>query len=106
MNPNREDLPFQLALTKPNDERAGFLDRECRNDAALRARLNALLAAHDQPDELLGAAAEGAAPTMKLDFVEEMKDEGVGERIGRYKILERSKPTDLNHGGATQRLHR
>jgi hypothetical protein len=37
MNSNREERLFQLALMKPTIERAEFLDRECRKDAALRA---------------------------------------------------------------------
>src|SRR5262245_19460907 len=37
--------------------RAAYLDMECRGDAALRARVEALLRAHDQPDSLLDAPA-------------------------------------------------
>ena len=51
MNPTREEALFQLALTKPAAERAALLDRECDGDAALRQRLEALLAAHEQPDD-------------------------------------------------------
>jgi hypothetical protein len=50
MNPNHEELLFQLALTKTAVERAAWLDRECGEDAALRLRLEALLAAHEQPE--------------------------------------------------------
>lgn len=68
MNPNREELLFRLALTKPAAERAAWLDRECGDDKALRARLQALLAAHEQPateldsvrrDELHESPAKG-----------------------------------------------
>ncbi len=34
MNPNLEELLFQLALTKPVAERATWLDRECGTDPA------------------------------------------------------------------------
>ncbi|HEY1662462.1 MAG TPA: serine/threonine-protein kinase [Verrucomicrobiae bacterium] len=88
MNPNREELLFQLALTKPATDRAAFLERECAGDAALRARLEALLAAHDAPDELIPAAKPGAKATIKLEL-EDAPDEVVGQKIGRYKILER-----------------
>lgn len=90
MNPNREELLFQLALTKLGDERADFLARECRNDAALRARLEALLAAHEQPDELLGEGAAHATiePTMKIECAEERADEAVGQKIGRIRKAE------------------
>ena len=88
MNPNREELLFQLALTKSADERAEFLDRECRGDAALRARLEALLTAHEQPDTLLATQTDTARPTIKLDLAD-APDEAVGQTLGRYKLLER-----------------
>ena len=87
-NPTREELLFQLALTKPADERAEFLDRECRADATLRARLEALLAAHEQPDPLLATKDEPARPTIKLELTD-APDEAVGQTLGRYKLLER-----------------
>src|SRR6185295_11360466 len=83
MNQNREELLFQLALTKPADERAAWLERECADDKALCARVAALLAAHDQPDELLAAPDEGAAPTLKIEFAEDPADEVIGQKIGR-----------------------
>ena len=43
MNPNREELLFQLALSKPAAKRAAWLDAECEGDSALRQRLDALL---------------------------------------------------------------
>ncbi len=53
MNPTREEALFGLALTKPAADRAAWLDRECGDDKALRARLEALLAAHEQPETVL-----------------------------------------------------
>ena len=47
MNSNREDMENSGGFIKE------FLDRDCEADAGLRARLEALLAAHDQPNELL-----------------------------------------------------
>jgi hypothetical protein len=46
MPPANEEALFALALTKPDAERAAWLDREWGDDKALRARLEALLAAH------------------------------------------------------------
>ena len=57
MNPNREELLFGLALTKPATERAAFLDRECGADDALRQRLESLLAAHEASNELQATKA-------------------------------------------------
>jgi eukaryotic-like serine/threonine-protein kinase len=90
MNSNREEAIFALALTKPAAERAAFLDRECGDDAALRQRLEALLAAHDEPDKL---SPKGAPATMKLDLPD-APDEAVGQTLGRYKLMER-----LGEGG-------
>ena len=64
MNPNREELLFQLALSKPAAKRAAWLDAECDGDAALRQRLEALLAAHEQPETLLATQADTASGSM------------------------------------------
>jgi hypothetical protein len=85
----RQEALFAAALQRPTPEQAAFLDGACHGDAALRARLGALLAAHVQLDQLFNAPAEGAAPTMKLEFAEEPADEAVGQTLGRYKLLER-----------------
>jgi serine/threonine protein kinase len=54
----------------------------------LRSRLDALLAAHEQPETLLVTQAESARPTIKLDLAD-APDEAVGQTLGRYKLLER-----------------
>jgi eukaryotic-like serine/threonine-protein kinase len=56
LDPNRVKTLFFAALDLPPDERAAFLARECGADAALRARLDELLAAHDE------SATDGAPP--------------------------------------------
>src|SRR6185503_687705 len=87
----REAALFALALEKPVAERAAFLQAVCGADGALRQRLETLLAAHDQPDELLGDAASKPTvkATMKIEFAEEPPDEAVGQTLGRYKLLKR-----------------
>ena len=45
MTPSREEALFALALEKPADKRAAFLDVMCEGDPALRRSLDALLAA-------------------------------------------------------------
>ncbi len=84
----REEALFAAALAKPLAERAAFLDGACHGAPALRTRLEALLAAHEQPDELLAAPADAARPTIKLDLAD-APDEAVGQTLGRYKLLER-----------------
>ncbi|MDA1275860.1 MAG: serine/threonine-protein kinase [Verrucomicrobia bacterium] len=51
---DREAALFALAVEKPVAERAAFLQAVCGNDNALRQRLEALLDAHDQPEDVLG----------------------------------------------------
>ena len=87
MNPNQEELLFQLALSKSAAKRAAWLDAECEGDPALRQRLEALLAAHDQPDNRALTQADAAQPSMTLELAE-APDEAVGQTLGRYKLLE------------------
>ena len=88
MNSSPEEALFALALAKPVEKRAAFLDAMCEGDLALRQRLEALLAAHDQPETVLATQAEAARPTIKLDLAD-APDEAVGQTLGRYKLLER-----------------
>ncbi len=62
-------------------------------DPALRQRLDALLAAHEAPDEVLAKNAPAVKATIKLELGE-APDEAVGQILGRYKLMER-----LGEGG-------
>jgi eukaryotic-like serine/threonine-protein kinase len=84
MNSSPEEALFQLALAKPADKRVALLDAMCECDSALRARLEALLAAHEQP----------AADDRSTALDEVKLTEGAGAVIGRYKLLEK-----LGEGG-------
>ena len=66
------------------DKRDAFLKDACLGDPALRQRLKARLAAHDNPEPLPPAVAA----TIKLDLAD-AGDEAVGRIIGRYKVLEK-----------------
>jgi len=68
MNPNREEVLFALALEKPAEKRAAFLEVMCEGDSALHARLEALLAAHERP-ETLATQAESARPTLQRNLI-------------------------------------
>src|SRR5262245_58107483 len=86
----REEALFVAALARLTAERTAFLDGACHGEPALRQRLEALLAAHDRPDEVLDASADvSTSATVKVDILEEPADEGVGHKIGHYKILEK-----------------
>jgi tRNA A-37 threonylcarbamoyl transferase component Bud32/tetratricopeptide (TPR) repeat protein len=52
-----EETLFERALSIPEGERAAFLDRECAGDPALRARVEALLAADAAAHSPLDAAS-------------------------------------------------
>src|SRR3954468_22260264 len=83
----REAALFQAASQLAGEARGLFLDGACAADSSLRTRLEALLAAHDQPEGLLTDTASRPA-TMKLEL-SDAPDETVGQKIGRYKILEK-----------------
>jgi WD40 repeat protein/serine/threonine protein kinase len=88
MTPSREEALFALALEKPVEKRPAFLEAMCEGDPALRARLEALLSAHEQSEGVLVESASAAKATMKIEFADVL-DETVGQKIGRYKILEK-----------------
>lgn len=88
MNLTRAEALFARALEKPADKRPAFLDAMCEGDSALRQRLEALLAAHEQPDAALAIVATNVKATMKIEFAD-LPDEAMGQTLGCYKLLER-----------------
>ena len=84
----REAALFALALEKPLAERTAFLQAVCGGDDTLRRRLEALLAAHEQPANLLPTQIEADRPTVKLEFGD-IPGEAVGQTIDHYKLLEK-----------------
>jgi WD40 repeat protein/serine/threonine protein kinase len=84
----REAALFQAAVQLTGGARVSFLDNACRDDPALRQRLDALLAAHEQSQGVLAESTLGAKGTMKIEFTD-APDETVGQKIGHYKILEK-----------------
>ncbi len=60
------------------DDRRAYLDRVCAEDGPMRAKLEALLAAHARPQRLIDTAVD-ASPTV-LERPE--------TQIGPYKLLE------------------
>jgi tetratricopeptide (TPR) repeat protein len=78
---SREEEIFAEALALAGAERVAFLDRVCGGAAALRARVEALLAAHAEAERQL------SSPLVIRDLV--APEEKAGDRIGRYKLLEK-----------------
>jgi serine/threonine protein kinase len=77
----REEALFTAASKLPPSERGAFLESVCQGNLPLRQRLEALLAAHEQPDALPPAPVESPG----LEPVEEPP----GRMVGRYKLMEK-----------------
>ncbi|MBP1637111.1 MAG: stkP 2 [Acidobacteria bacterium] len=60
---------FNAALERQAGERAGFLDRECGGDQALRAEVASLLAAHEDADAFLEAPAAVSEKLVEAEAV-------------------------------------
>jgi serine/threonine protein kinase/tetratricopeptide (TPR) repeat protein len=91
----REEALFRAAIElRSGLERQAFLDQACGADVPMRQRLEALVAAHDQPGDPLSLPPESLHSSLKLDFSHLPPAEGVGQMIGRYKLLEK-----LGEGG-------
>jgi hypothetical protein len=78
-----EWIIHQAQLRSPA-ERAAFLDGACAGDLALHRRLEALLAAQDQPDPLQATPVAASRATVKVECLDDRPDEAVGQTLGRY----------------------
>ena len=85
MDTERLEQIFADAVAKDDpDVRAAYLDEACGADAALRARVEGLLAAHDDPDNFLqppDGLQEGTVGRLAIS-------EAPGTQIGPYKLME------------------
>ncbi len=93
--PNREVAIFSAALELDASQRAAYLDTACADDPALRLRLDALLRVHQEAITFLETSASGAQESpMEAEVpgatvqVSRSSAEQVGDRIGRYKLLQ------------------
>ena len=77
----RDDEVFSDALNLPAAERTAFLARACAGDDALRARVEALLALHDEAPGFLEAPLTGQ--------IAATPEEKPGDKIDRYKLLQK-----------------
>src|SRR5262245_7363524 len=84
----REAALFQAAAQLSGTARASFLDNACQGDAALRQRLDALLAAHEQTEGALADERPTVGAPTRVESAD-MPDAVIGQKIGRYKILEK-----------------
>ncbi len=103
---NNEETLFHQALAKPPAERAAFLDRACGADTQLRARLEALLHAHEHPGTFLSHpilghdAAAGSGPGQSQPPTEH--DDGAegepGASATGARLQECQRPEQANSG--------
>jgi len=94
--PNRELAVFSAALELPASDRAAYLQQACADDPALRQQVEALLGVHEKaltfleaPARALDAAALEAEVAGAAAPLSGSPAEKVGDRIGRYKLLEK-----------------
>jgi len=81
---NEEIAVFNAALALPGAERPAYLDRACAGDPQLREQVEGLLAAAEASGDFLETPANGLPMPVGASAVVET----VGDRIGRYKLLE------------------
>ena len=78
------DRLFHSALERPPEERARFLAEACGSDEAVRQKVEALIAAHEESGEFLDAPAfEASGAKLALDRPSPL----VNGILGHYKIL-------------------
>src|SRR5215467_9171941 len=74
---------FQLALERPPEERAAFLDESCHDDLEIRREVESLLTSHEHAENFIEVPAFQVAP----EFVpNDGADAFVGKLIGHYRI--------------------
>jgi len=85
-----EQAVFAGALQCDSPEsRAAYLNQVCGPDAAFRRRVEALLRAADQAGDFLEAPPTGLGSGASSDSLFNDLTEQPGDRIGRYKLLEK-----------------
>src|ERR1041385_5237299 len=72
---------FNEAARKSPEERRRYLDESCAAEPALREQVESLLRAHDAAAGFLDNPPLGSSP--------QILNEKPGDRIGRYKLLEK-----------------
>jgi len=90
MDPAIVELLFTAASNFTDEtERATFLDHACRGDAALRKRLEKLLALETEGDTLFEFQPGLRQPEPNNVAAKAEPEEGTGAHIGRYRLITR-----------------
>ena len=82
-NDDEEEIFFRAAALPPR-ERAAFISSHCENTPLARARIERLLAVHEDDAFMATSAAEALAAFSEHDA----SDERPGERIGNYRLID------------------
>ncbi len=88
--PSREEALFADALAQPPAQRGALLDDACGKDTEIRARLAALLAAHDGEESVMTSspATRSASRFDQSSLALATADEIPGDHIAHYKLLQ------------------
>jgi serine/threonine protein kinase/Flp pilus assembly protein TadD len=73
---------FNLAVERPPNERAAFLDRSCGGDEALRRKVELLIKYHDASGDFIKSPVFEAAPELLVGDPEAL----IGEHLGCYRV--------------------
>jgi serine/threonine protein kinase len=90
-DPQRIQSAFLAAVAVGPDSRTDVLDRACGHDAELRGRVEALLRAHDRPED---TSAVGPGAWLEEADLPAEPAEGPGTHVGPYRLLQQ-----LGEGG-------
>src|SRR6185503_9803797 len=83
---NEEEI-FQIAADLTAPERAAYLRTACEGQAALRERIERLLASHDHDAFMQRSADRADSPELEAELARLKPEEGE-DRIGHYKLLQ------------------
>jgi len=83
-----EEEIFQVAAEIPTKERAAYLRTTCEGRPALRARVERLLASHDNGGFMQRPADRGDSAELEAELSRLKPEEGE-DRIGSYKLLQK-----------------
>ncbi len=82
-DPSAKNVFLEALEFEQGGKRGAFLAKACGQDAALRQRVDALLAAHEEPDSRL----DKPALAQNTELFKPLK-EGPGTLVGSYKLLQ------------------
>ncbi|MFN0125574.1 MAG: protein kinase domain-containing protein [Verrucomicrobiales bacterium] len=85
---SEEDI-FAGAAALPLEGRRAFLDTVCAGDVVLRARIETLLKSHNAEGFMQRSPLDAEVGEGWAGVLTRIEPEQVGERIGRYKLIER-----------------